>query len=129
VGAARAQQLAALAIGDSARQEMAERAVVDALSRPLQRAAITDASLCHGHAGLFHIAARCAADAGIPTASFQESLPQTLAEDERLVTELFRPPSGCFGFLEGAAGVALALHTASSGSPPVSGWDSCLLIA
>jgi hypothetical protein len=48
---------------------------------------------------------------------------------ERLAAELLRSPDGRFGLLEGAAGVALALHTAASGSPPVSGWDSCLLIA
>jgi hypothetical protein len=32
------------------------------------------------------------------------------------------------GLLEGAAGIALAMHTAGAGTPPVSGWDSCLLI-
>ncbi|MFA1550761.1 lanthionine synthetase C family protein [Actinomadura chokoriensis] len=132
-GVARAQQLAALAIGDLARQETAERAMVGALTQPLQLAAIADASLCHGHAGLFHITDRCAADAITPMTRFQPSLLQALIEDgtdaEQLAAALLRPPGGCFGFLEGAAGVALALHTASSGLPPVSGWDSCLLIA
>jgi lantibiotic biosynthesis protein len=32
------------------------------------------------------------------------------------------------GFLEGDAGVALALGTATRDAPPVSGWDACLLI-
>ncbi|MFG2091823.1 lanthionine synthetase C family protein [Spirillospora sp. NPDC048824] len=132
-GVARAQQLAALAIGDHARQDVAERAVVGALTHPSQLAAITDASLCHGHAGLLHIVTRCAADASIPMARFQPPLLQALIEDEtdaeQLAAELLQPPGGCFGFLEGAAGIALALHTAFSGSPPVSGWDSCLLIA
>jgi hypothetical protein len=32
-------------------------------------------------------------------------------------------------FLDGLAGIALALHTAVSGKPPVSGWDTCLLLA
>ncbi|GAA1897421.1 lanthionine synthetase C family protein [Actinomadura bangladeshensis] len=132
-GVARAQQLAALAVGDHARREMAERAIVGALTDPLQLAAITDASLCHGRAGLSHIASRCAADASIPMSRFQPSPLQALIEDDtdaqQLAAELLQPPGGCFGFLEGAAGVALALHAASSGLPPVSGWDSCPLIA
>ncbi|TDB96901.1 Lanthionine biosynthesis cyclase LanC [Actinomadura sp. 7K534] len=132
-GVARAQQLAALAIGDRARQEMAERAVVGALTHPLQLAAISDASLCHGHAGLSQIVTRCTADANVPMTGYQLSLPQALIDHEddaeRLAAELLRSPDGRFGLLEGAAGVALALHTATSGSPPVSGWDSCLLIA
>jgi hypothetical protein len=31
------------------------------------------------------------------------------------------------GFLEGAAGTALALHAYASGEPPASGWDAALL--
>ena len=31
------------------------------------------------------------------------------------------------GLLDGAAGVALALHTTASHTPPVSGSDACLL--
>lgn len=131
-GVARAQQLAALAIGDRARQEMSERAVVGALTHPLQRAAMSDASLCHGYAGLAQVVARSAADASISMRGYQPSLLQALIHDEAdaglLAAALLQPPGGCFGLLEGAAGVALALHTAASGSLPVSGWDSCLLI-
>ncbi|MGH3997648.1 MAG: hypothetical protein ACRDTJ_09330 [Pseudonocardiaceae bacterium] len=29
---------------------------------------------------------------------------------------------------DGAAGLTLALHTATRTTPPISGWDSCLLI-
>ncbi|MFV2178731.1 lanthionine synthetase C family protein [Actinomadura sp. LOL_016] len=131
-GGARAQQLAALAIGDDARQEMAERALAGALTDPEQRAAITDSSLCHGHSGLLQITTRCATDARIPMARHKTLLLRAVVPEpapERVAAELLRPPHGCFGFLEGAAGVALALHNAASGSPPASGWDSCLLIA
>jgi hypothetical protein len=36
-------------------------------------------------------------------------------------------PGPDVGLLDGAAGVALALHTTASHTPPVSGWDACLL--
>jgi len=36
-------------------------------------------------------------------------------------------PGSDVGLLDGAAGVALALHTTASHTPPVSGWDACLL--
>jgi hypothetical protein len=32
------------------------------------------------------------------------------------------------GLLDGAAGTALALHTAAHNVAPTSGWDACLLI-
>lgn len=132
-GVARAQQLAALATGDHARRRLAERALAGALTDPRQRDAITDSSLCHGHAGLAQITARCIADASLPMATGLPSPLRALVENgadaEPLAAKLLQPPGGCAGFLEGAAGVALALHTASSGTPPVSGWDSCLLIA
>ncbi|RSN56606.1 lanthionine synthetase C family protein [Actinomadura sp. WAC 06369] len=131
-GVARAQQLAARAINDDARREMAERALAGAFTDSEQRAAIIDSSLCHGHAGLLQIASRCAADARTLMVRHMTPLLHAVVRDpdpERVAAELLQPPHGCFGFLEGAAGVALALHSAASGSPPASGWDSCLLIA
>jgi membrane-associated phospholipid phosphatase len=129
-GVARAQQLAAIATGDLARQRMAEKALVGALADPQQRAMTTDLSLCHGYAGLALVAMRCAADA--VTADLDDRLPQlvkaivpaaTPAADGQASDLL----SSDFGLLEGAAGIALALYALHSG-PPASGWDSCLLI-
>lgn len=132
-GLARAQQLAAIATGDAERQHMAESALISALADPAQRASIADLSLCHGYAGLLHIAGRAAADAA--TLQLAASLPSLLGaivpadgDIDRLAAALLRPPAGEFGLLEGAAGTALAAHTAYAGSPPLSGWDSCLLI-
>ncbi|MDT5025270.1 MAG: lantibiotic biosynthesis protein [Micromonosporaceae bacterium] len=131
-GLARAQQLAAIATGDAARQRMAEDALVRALIDPGQLAATVDLSLCHGYAGLAHIAGRAAADAITP--DLAGCLPRLLNavvphdDIDGLAASLLRPPDGGIGLLEGAAGVALALHTAHTGTPPVSGWDSCLLI-
>ena len=133
-GLARAQQLAALATGDIARQRMAESALISALTDPGQLGAITDLSLCHGHAGLLHVASRAAADE--VTSQLSTCLPNRLAAIvpdgagvDRLVTSLLAPPAGEFGLLEGAAGIGLALHTVYAGTLPLSGWDSWLLIA
>jgi hypothetical protein len=134
-GIARAQQLAALATGDTARQRMAEHALASALTDSGQLAATTDLSLCHGYAGLVHIALRAATDAITP--ELAACLPRLLTaivpdgadtDADRLAASLLRPPTGDPGLLEGAAGIALALHTAQAGTPPVSGWDTCLLI-
>lgn len=134
VGLARAQQLAALATGDTARQHMAESALISALTDPGQLAATTGLSLCHGYAGLAHIARRAAADA--ITAQLTGCLPRLLgaivpdgADADGLAASLLRRAAGDLGLLEGAAGIALALHTAQAGTSPVSGWDSCLLIS
>ncbi|WP_220183310.1 lanthionine synthetase C family protein [Sphaerisporangium album] len=132
-GLARAQQLTSLATGDLTRQRMAESALVRALTDPGQLAAITDSSLCHGYAGLVHIACRAATDAVTP--DVVACLPRLLGmiieddidADSVAASLLLRP--GDPGLLEGAAGIALALHSAHSGVPPASGWDSCLLIS
>lgn len=130
-GLARAQQLAALATGDTARQRMAEHALVRALTDG-QLAATTDFSLCHGYAGLVHLAGRAAADATTPElATCLPLLLTAIVADtgaDELAGALLRSPAGGMGFLEGATGIALALHTAGTQASPTSGWDSCLPI-
>jgi hypothetical protein len=59
-GIARAQQLAAIATQDVARQEIAESALARCLSDPAQLARITDGGLCHGWAGVYQTAWRAA---------------------------------------------------------------------
>ncbi len=132
-GLARAQQLAALATGDTVRQHMAESALAGAVTDPVQLGATTDLSLCHGFAGLLHLTRNAAADALTPqlTACLPHlfgAIVKDAADVDRLTSSLLRPPAGDFGLLEGAAGIALALHTAQAGTPPVSGWDSWLLV-
>ncbi|MFG1940363.1 lanthionine synthetase C family protein [Micromonospora tulbaghiae] len=133
-GLARAQQLAALALNDPVRRAAAEDALVRALADPCQLAATTDPSLCHGHAGLAHIAHRMAAD----------TLPDTAGTLGVLVPRLLGAldPDGSGprrtaaalvaaspGLLEGAAGVALAALSCSSAGAHTSSWDACLLTA
>ncbi|WBC05317.1 lanthionine synthetase C family protein [Micromonospora sp. WMMA1976] len=133
-GLARAQQLAALALNDPVRRAAAEDALVRALADPCQLAATTDPSLCHGHAGLAHIAHRMAADALPDTAKqLRASVPRLLgsldphdAGPRRTAAALVAAGPGV---LEGAAGVALAALSCSNAAPLTSSWDACLLTA
>ncbi|MGH3735012.1 MAG: lanthionine synthetase C family protein [Micromonosporaceae bacterium] len=134
-GLARAQQLAALATGDAARRAVAEDALSHALTDPRQLAATTDASLCHGHAGLAHVAARVAADAAPPAAKRLRALiPSLLDAVQAPHTEPGPTAADALvdhigpGVLEGAAGVALAALAPATMIPPLAGWDACLLV-
>ncbi len=122
-GISRAQQLAGIASRDTVRQHMAERALAACLSDPTQLDQIIDASLCHGWAGLYQTAVRAAADALTP--ALAAILPHL---SEQLIQRTSTIPSQSTGLLEGNAGLALALHTAARIAPPISGWDTCLMI-
>lgn len=122
-GIARAQQIAAIATGDTSRQTMAEHTLATCLSDPSQLQRITDTGLCHGWSGLYQTAWRAARDALTPTISTR--LPHLA---ELLTRHAEAEEHHDAGFLDGAAGLTLALHTATRTTPPISGWDSCLLI-
>ncbi|MEV7781757.1 lanthionine synthetase C family protein [Kitasatospora sp. NPDC088351] len=136
-GLGRVQQLAALALGDTDRQLLAEIGLVGALSDPAQLAATTDISLCHGFAGLAHVAARAADDALPETVGQLRALIPALlsavhppgTDAEHVTTALMGAADGGPGLLDGAAGVALAVLTPSAAAPPSSAWDACLLIS
>ena len=120
-GQARAQQVAAQATGHTDRQRVAEAALLGCVTDERQLAQLTDVSLCHGWAGLVQTAWRTAADAS--TSELAARVPYLRAQLLRHRAE----PGPDVGLLDGAAGVALALHTTASHTPPVSGWDACLL--
>ncbi|TCO46435.1 lanthionine synthetase C family protein [Actinocrispum wychmicini] len=122
-GIARAQQLAAIVTGDTARQRTAETTLLGCLTDPGQLARIVDPSLCHGAAGLLHTAWRAAADAA--TDELSACLPHLAA----LLVERLRTAPRSIGLLEGSTGAALALHAAATGTVPQSSWDTCLLLA
>lgn len=136
-GLARAQQLAALALGDAGRQVDAENALVAALTDPDQLKATMDNGLCHGFAGLAHIAARAADDARPSTVErLRAATPVLLAvvhppgtDPAHAATTLIRDEARGPGLLDGAAGIALAVLAPSTATPPQSAWDACLLIA
>ncbi|WP_372412420.1 lanthionine synthetase C family protein [Streptomyces luteireticuli] len=134
-GLARAQQLAALALGDITRQIKAERALVAALTDPAQLKATTDNGLCHGMASLAHIAARTAQDAHASTAGqLQATIPPLLTAicppgtDTITAADAVVSGDAGAGLLDGAAGIALALLTPATGTPPRTAWDACLLL-
>lgn len=119
-GITRALQLAAIATADTTRQQAAENALTTCLADPQQLDRITGPGLCHGAAGLFQTAWRAAQDActaGLGPAAHRiaDTLTGQHAHEEN-------------GFLEGAAGQALAHSTATRDQPPLSAWDACLLI-
>ena len=132
-GLARTQQLAALATGDVERRHQAEDALVHALSSPIQVNATKGPGLCHGYAGLVHIAVTATADAAPHTAARLRALVPGLLEaawpsgarPEDSAAALLDGEGGP-GLLDGAAGTALALHSALSPQPD-SGWHTCLL--
>ena len=121
-GTARAQQLAGMALGDTARQQTAEDAMLTALRDPAQLNLLPEIGLCHGKAGLLQAAWRMASDARTP---------HIAAELPRLATQLAAQLSGppCDPeLLDGTAGAALALHTVGTNAA-ASDWDTFLLLA
>ncbi|WP_434740733.1 lanthionine synthetase C family protein [Micromonospora sp. SH-82] len=122
-GTARAQQLAGIALGDVARQAAAEHAMISALRNPDQRVLLPEIGLCHGKAGLLQAAFRMAHDARDPALAAE--LPGLAAQ---LATQVDEPLNDT-ELMDGAAGAALALHAAGTGTLPASAWDAVLLLA
>jgi lantibiotic biosynthesis protein len=121
-GIARALQLAAIATADPARQAAAEHALAASLA-PERLATLTGPGLCHGLAGGYQAAARAAADAITP--AIASRLPGTAAA----LTASAGIGTGSSALLTGDIGTRLALETARRSVAPISGWDSCLLLA
>jgi lantibiotic biosynthesis protein len=122
-GIARAGQLAGIATHDAHRQQTYEQALLSCLDDPAQQARITDGGLCHGWAGVFQTVWRAARDGG--TSGLANHLPRLAGNlDHQAQSGTAAGP----GLLDGAAGTALALHTATHNVAPTSGWDACLLI-
>jgi hypothetical protein len=122
-GIARAHQLAALATNDLHRRHRAEHVLLACLRDDAQIGQITEPGLCHGAAGLLHTSCRMAHDD--PTGNIADQLPHLTA----LVMERIQATTMTAEFLDGMAGVALALNAISTGHRPRSDWDRCLLLA
>ncbi len=121
-GTARAQQLAGLATGNTARQQVAENAMLATLRHDQQLDRLDGIELCHGTAGLLQAAWRMANDSHDPQIGAE--LPRLAA---RLIAQLPKVGSDP-ELLDGAAGAALALHTIGTDAA-ASGWDTLLLLA
>ena len=111
-GIARAQQLAARALRDTARQDVAESAFTACLEDPTQLARLTEPGLCHGTAGLLTTARRIATDARTTIA-----LAPLLQLHQRTTAADASP-----GFLDGSTGAGLAAAGTTTS------WDACLLL-
>ncbi|WP_240808568.1 lanthionine synthetase C family protein [Actinomadura geliboluensis] len=121
-GITRALQLAAIALADATRKRTAEQALLASLTEP-NLSQITEPGVCHGLAGLYQTAYRVAQD------SYDQALHQRLpALAAALITSATRDHLPDQGLLTGRAGVELVAETAQSGTPPLTGWDRCLLI-
>ncbi len=112
-GIARAQQLAARALGDAARQRNAETAFAGCVNDPAQAARLTDRSLCHGTAGLLATGRRIAAGALNPV-----HLPPLLRLHRHAAAATGEPA----GLLNGSAGADLAAAGTTTS------WHACLLL-
>jgi hypothetical protein len=117
LGTARALQLAAIAAGGPARRQAAEDIALAALTDPARLDRVTDASLCHGWAGLLTVTKAIAADSPTP-GRFAACIRQLRV---RLAAGLAALPKP--GFLEGRAGAQLALDGTNT-----TGWTRTLLI-
>ncbi len=122
-GIARAHHVAAQATGDTALQVLAEQALTACVTDPAQLDQVSDGSLCHGWAGLCQTVWRTANDSTSP--ALAAVIPELT---DRLITHTQAGWPDDSGLLTGTAGLALALHTAATQTPPISGWDVCLLL-
>ncbi|MGW0804091.1 lanthionine synthetase C family protein [Nonomuraea sp. NPDC002799] len=122
-GIARSLWLAAVALDDPALRDLAVQAVKAVHRRTTTRHLDPGAAgLCHGLAGLLHVTSRFAHDTKDPELAHAaaELTEGFLSSDAAVVAA--RP-----GFLDGAAGVILALLAAATDTPPA--WDRALLLA
>ncbi|GAA3298460.1 lanthionine synthetase C family protein [Dactylosporangium vinaceum] len=126
-GIARACQLAAVVLGDTARQQAAERALADCLDDPGQLRNVLDARLCHGWAGIAATAWHAAHDAA--TDRIAGYLPRLLSKLTALAEQIPAPSQPAReGLIDGDAGIALTLQSMITTTASVS-WPTCLLLA
>ncbi|MFJ2114655.1 lanthionine synthetase C family protein, partial [Streptomyces sp. NPDC087850] len=123
-GIARAGQLATIANGDTRNQQYFEGTLSNCLADPVQTNQLIDTSLCHGWAGVYQTVWRAAHDTTNPV--LRAILPRLA---NALTRQAHTGTGNEPGFLEGDAGAALSLHTATRDTTPISGWDACLLIS
>lgn len=136
-GVARAVQLAGLALDRPEWTVAAREAIHGVLSQLEREERIVDAAICHGWAGLLHLARLVELDSG------DQLAPGTADALVARIVERYEPgarfgfraaypgsgPVDLAGFLNGAASVALALRGYLTDGRPVAGWDAALVVA
>ncbi|WP_331766505.1 lanthionine synthetase C family protein [Embleya sp. NBC_00896] len=136
-GVSRAIQLAALALDRPDWHDLTRRSLAGLLATPVRDWPVDDPALCHGWSGLMHLLGLLAEHLD------DDRLPDIRDELAALVLAQYREehrfgfrstmthvPQGADvpAFLEGAAGVAMALDAYAEGRP-AGGWDMALLVA
>ncbi|WP_326829404.1 lanthionine synthetase LanC family protein [Parafrankia elaeagni] len=123
-GLARAQQLAAIALADTARHQRAEEALAACLTNPAQLARFVDPAICHGWAGLV-ATVRCAAtDARFyPLGSH---LPDLVGQLLHSLDTAHSTGWRLTGLIDGAAGIAAVLHAIATDTGAI--WETALLL-
>ncbi len=124
-GHARAQQLAGLALGDQERMRVAERALAGCVLDRQVTGLLTDASLCHGWAGLVQALWRAASDALDP-GPLRAALRTARRGMEDQLARIGPPASS--GLLEGTSGIMLAQNDLPRAGSEPPAWDACLLL-
>lgn len=118
------------------KQESINIFVHAAKRRELEQNGIVDAGLCHGTAGIAHIFNRMFRNTGIK--EFKDSSDYWILETIKMAKfkdglagyKAWHGKNGWqneYGFLEGIAGIGLALIAAISDDDPT--WDECLLLS
>lgn len=138
-GVVRALYLAGRALDRPDWRETAVRSLDEALD--FRHARITDCSLCHGWAGLLHVTWRMVRDSGDArlarrltelaqplVAAYDPELPFGFYYERPVTRPGVRLAPHRAGFLEGAGGAVLALHTYATDSEPPGNWDAALLL-
>ena len=144
-GVTRALQLAADALDRPDWRALAHRSLLSLLSVPAEESGIEDAGLCHGWAGLLHLLRVCNRTLDDPRLTRFEGLlaDRVLAAFDPELPFGFRAamhnaPRGADapGFLDGAAGIALALQSYAEGDDAAraagaepANWEAALLIS
>ena len=121
---ARAQQIAAIALGETDRQKRAETSLTTMLADAVAHRRLTELGLCHGWAGTYMTVLRTDQDAADPELNATVG---ALADHLKCAAEGSSNGQDP-GLLEGDAGLALALTAAAQQAAPSTGWDACLLI-
>lgn len=134
---ARALDLAGCALSRSDWSRAAVETARAMARRPIGTWGVVDDTFCHGWAGCLHTLGYFAER--YPESGFEpavERLADTIVEHYdpdaifgyRAHLPAYRQYHDHPGLMDGAAGVALALHRYVRGEPPASGWDSALLL-
>lgn len=124
-GQARAQQLAGLALGDQERMRVAEHALAGCVLDRQVASLLTDASLCHGWAGVVQTFWRATSDALSPQ-PLKTALRTAQRGMEDHLARAGPPASG--GLLEGTSGIMLAQNDLPRTGGELPWWDACLLL-